>query len=148
LRERGFRIAVDDLGAGYAGLTSFALLEPEIVKVDMTLVRDIDRSPVKRKLVRSMAALCRDMGLLIVSEGVETIAEHETLMELGCDLFQGYLFARPGRDFPEPKWDTAFRDLATSGTFPTEHRGAAVLTKSMTATEQCTGGSQGRRVTR
>jgi EAL domain-containing protein (putative c-di-GMP-specific phosphodiesterase class I) len=77
LRERGFRIAIDDLGAGYAGLTSFALLEPEIVKVDMTLVRDIDRSPVKQKLVGSMAGLCRDMGLLIVSEGVETIAEHE-----------------------------------------------------------------------
>jgi EAL domain-containing protein (putative c-di-GMP-specific phosphodiesterase class I) len=148
LRERGFRIAIDDLGAGYAGLTSFALLEPEIVKVDMTLVRDIDQSPVKQKLVGSMAGLCRDMGLLIVSEGVETIAEHETLMELGCDLFQGYLFARPGRGLPEPTWDAAFRNLATSGTFPTEKRGAEVLRKTVAAAEKRTRGRQRRRVTR
>ena len=144
LRERGFRIAIDDLGAGYAGLTSFALLEPEIVKVDMTLVRDIDRSPVKQKLVGSMAALCRDMGLLIVSEGVETIAEHETLVELGCDLFQGYLFARPGRGLPEPKWDGAFRDLATSGTFPTENRAREALRKSIAAAEKRAKGRQRR----
>jgi EAL domain-containing protein (putative c-di-GMP-specific phosphodiesterase class I) len=118
LRERGFRIAIDDLGAGYAGLTSFALLEPEIVKLDMTLVRDIDTSSVKQKLVASMTALCVDMGLLIVCEGVETIAEHETLRSLGCDLLQGYLFARPGRAFPQPQWSVTLSDLATSGTFP------------------------------
>jgi EAL domain-containing protein (putative c-di-GMP-specific phosphodiesterase class I)/signal transduction histidine kinase len=105
LREVGFRIAVDDLGAGYAGLTSFALLEPEIVKLDMSLVRDVDTSPVKQKLVASMLTLCRDMGLLIVAEGVETFAERDTLLALGCDLFQGYLFGRPGRAFPEPSWD-------------------------------------------
>jgi EAL domain-containing protein (putative c-di-GMP-specific phosphodiesterase class I) len=121
LRDRGFRIAVDDLGAGYAGLTSFALLEPEIVKLDMTLVRDIDTSPVKQKLVESMAALCRDMGLLIVSEGIETVAERDTLIQLGCDLFQGYLFARPGKAFPEPRWDHELSgppraDLPMSGT--------------------------------
>jgi EAL domain-containing protein (putative c-di-GMP-specific phosphodiesterase class I) len=96
LRELGFRIAVDDLGAGYAGLSSFALLEPDIVKLDMTLVRDVDRSSVKQKLVASMASLCRDMGLLTVAEGVETQAERDTLIHLGCDLLQGFYFARPG----------------------------------------------------
>ncbi len=104
LRERGFRIAVDDLGAGYAGLNSFALLEPEIVKLDITLVRDIDTSAVKQKLIASMTALCEDMGLSIVAEGVETPAERDTLVELGCDLMQGYLFAKPGRGFPEMNW--------------------------------------------
>jgi EAL domain-containing protein (putative c-di-GMP-specific phosphodiesterase class I) len=104
LRALGFRIAVDDLGAGYAGLASFAVLEPEIVKLDMTLTRDVNQSPVKQKLIASMAALCREMGMTIVVEGVETVAERDTLVELGCDLFQGYLFARPARAFPEPTW--------------------------------------------
>jgi EAL domain-containing protein (putative c-di-GMP-specific phosphodiesterase class I)/CheY-like chemotaxis protein len=101
LREVGFRIAVDDLGAGYAGLTSFALLEPEIVKLDMTLVRDVHQNGTKQKLIRSMAGLCKDMGMLVVGEGVETIEERDTLIELGCDLQQGYLFAKPGKAFPE-----------------------------------------------
>jgi EAL domain-containing protein (putative c-di-GMP-specific phosphodiesterase class I) len=118
LRERGFRIAVDDLGAGYAGLNSFALLEPEIVKLDMTLVRDIDQSPVKQKLVRSMTALCRDMGMLIVAEGIETVAERDALLDIGCDLLQGYLIARPGRAFPEPRWElsAAGSDFPASAT--------------------------------
>ncbi|HLV64436.1 MAG TPA: EAL domain-containing protein [Polyangiaceae bacterium] len=107
LREIGFRIAVDDLGAGYAGLSSFALLEPDIVKLDMTLVRDVDRHPVKQKLVASMANLCKDMGLLTVAEGVETESERETLVELGCDLLQGFLFAHPGPAFPEVQLDGA-----------------------------------------
>jgi EAL domain-containing protein (putative c-di-GMP-specific phosphodiesterase class I) len=97
LRELGFRIAVDDLGAGYAGLTSFALLEPEIVKLDMTLTRQIESSSVKQKLVGSFSRLCRDMGRTIVAEGVETVAERDTLTSLGCDLLQGHLFGRPGR---------------------------------------------------
>jgi EAL domain-containing protein (putative c-di-GMP-specific phosphodiesterase class I) len=96
LRELGFRIAVDDLGAGYAGLTSFALLEPEIVKLDMTLTRHIESSSVKQKLVGSFSRLCRDMGKTIVAEGVETVAERDTLTSLGCDLLQGHLFGRPG----------------------------------------------------
>ncbi|HEX7669338.1 MAG TPA: EAL domain-containing protein, partial [Polyangiaceae bacterium] len=109
LREIGFRIAVDDLGAGYAGLTSFALLEPEIVKLDMTLVRDVHQSATKQKLIRSMAGLCKDMGMMVVGEGVETIEERDTLIELGCDLLQGYLFAKPGRAFPELQ---AYRETA------------------------------------
>jgi EAL domain-containing protein (putative c-di-GMP-specific phosphodiesterase class I) len=104
LRQRGFRIAVDDLGAGYAGLSSFALLEPEIVKLDVSLLRDIDQSPVKQKLVASMTSLCKDMGFLVVAEGIETIAERDCVVSLGCDLLQGFLFARPGRPFPTAAW--------------------------------------------
>ena len=97
LRELGYRIAVDDLGAGYAGLTSFAALEPDVVKLDMALVRDVEQEPIKRRLVGSMARLCRELGILVVAEGVETPAERDVLVDLGCDLLQGYLFGRPER---------------------------------------------------
>lgn len=104
LREMGFRIAVDDLGAGYAGLTSFALLEPEIVKLDMTLVRDVHLSSTKQKLVRSMTQLAHEMGMMVVGEGIETPEERDALVNLGCDLLQGYLFAKPNTAFPAVKW--------------------------------------------
>ena len=100
LRAAGFRLAVDDLGAGYAGLTTFATIEPEIVKIDMSLVRDIDTSAVKRQVVARMTQLSHDLGIQVVAEGVETPAERAALVEVGCDLLQGYLFARPGRPFP------------------------------------------------
>ena len=104
LRAMGFRIAIDDLGAGYAGLTSFVALEPDFAKLDMSLVREIDRQPTKQKLVRSIAALCKDLGIAVVAEGVETAAERDTVIELGCDLLQGYLHAKPGKPFPDFAW--------------------------------------------
>jgi EAL domain-containing protein (putative c-di-GMP-specific phosphodiesterase class I) len=104
LRARGFRIAVDDLGAGYAGLTSFITLEPELIKLDMSLVRDIDKHPTKRKLVSSVASLCRELGLLVIAEGIETRAERDAVIECGCDLIQGYLVAKPGPPFPTTSW--------------------------------------------
>jgi EAL domain-containing protein (putative c-di-GMP-specific phosphodiesterase class I)/ActR/RegA family two-component response regulator len=104
LRDLGFRIAVDDLGAGYAGLTSFAQLRPDIVKIDMTLIRDVDKEPTKERLVRSLSELCREMKILAVCEGVETASELETLVKVGYDYFQGYHFARPGRPFPTVKF--------------------------------------------
>jgi EAL domain-containing protein (putative c-di-GMP-specific phosphodiesterase class I) len=104
LREMGFRIAVDDLGAGYAGLTSFAQLEPEVVKLDMSLIRGVDKSATKQKVVRSMTSLSHDMGMMVVAEGVETREERDTVTELGCDLLQGYLFAKPSPPFPQVQW--------------------------------------------
>jgi EAL domain-containing protein (putative c-di-GMP-specific phosphodiesterase class I) len=104
LRGLGYRIAVDDLGAGYAGLTSFAALEPEVVKVDMSLIRGIDRSPMKQKLLRSIVTLCRELHIEIIAEGVETVTERDALIELGGDLCQGYLFARPEKPWTEIKF--------------------------------------------
>jgi len=100
----GFRIAIDDLGAGYAGLTSFATLEPEFVKLDMSLVRDVHKSPMKEKLVGSITSLCKELGMMVVAEGVETPLERDMLVALGCDLLQGYLLAMPGRPFPTFAW--------------------------------------------
>jgi EAL domain-containing protein (putative c-di-GMP-specific phosphodiesterase class I) len=92
-------VAVDDLGAGYAGLTSFAMLSPEVVKIDMSLVRGIDQNPVTQRIIRSVVTLCRDMRVNLVAEGVETAAERDTLLALGCDLLQGYFFGRPAPTF-------------------------------------------------
>jgi EAL domain-containing protein (putative c-di-GMP-specific phosphodiesterase class I) len=100
LRKLGFRVVIDDLGAGYSGLTSFAQLQPDMVKIDMSLVRNVDREPTKERLIRSLAALGNEMNIGVVCEGVETAAERDALVRVGCDLFQGYHFARPGRPFP------------------------------------------------
>jgi len=102
LRKVGFRVAVDDLGAGYAGLSSFALLEPDIVKLDMALVRDVHKEPTKQKLVATMIAMCRELGIVVTAEGIETPEERDALARAGCDLMQGYLFARPAEAFPAP----------------------------------------------
>jgi EAL domain-containing protein (putative c-di-GMP-specific phosphodiesterase class I) len=68
-----------------------------VVKLDMSLIRGLDSEPIKRKLVGSMASLCREMGMLVVAEGVETEAEREAVTQAGCDLLQGFLIGRPSR---------------------------------------------------
>jgi EAL domain-containing protein (putative c-di-GMP-specific phosphodiesterase class I)/CheY-like chemotaxis protein len=103
LRHLGFRIAVDDLGAGYAGLSSFAALEPEIVKLDMSLVRNVHRSVIRERLITSMTAVCKEMNMRVVAEGIEIPEESAIVRQAGCELLQGYLYARPGPPFPTPK---------------------------------------------
>ncbi len=105
LRQLGFSIAIDDLGAGYAGLSSFTLLEPNVSKFDMSLIRGIEADPRKQSIVKSLRSLCADLGMAVVAEGVETPAERDTLVEIGCDLLQGYLFAKPGKPFPSTRWE-------------------------------------------
>jgi len=103
LRELGFKTAIDDLGAGYSSLNSFALLHPDFVKFDMSLVRDIDCSPTKRRVVEHMVDLCRDLEIRTIAEGIETEAELATCRELGCAYLQGYHLARPMRAFSSRK---------------------------------------------
>ncbi|HEX3474087.1 MAG TPA: EAL domain-containing protein [Kofleriaceae bacterium] len=98
LRQRGYRIAVDDLGAGYAALGALATLEPDIVKLDMSLIRDIDAHPTKRRVVGAITTLCRELGSQVIAEGVETPSELAAVREVGIDLIQGYLLARPTRE--------------------------------------------------
>jgi len=104
LRSLGFRVAIDDLGAGYAGLSYFALLTPDVVKLDITLVRNIHQEEIKRKLVGSLTSLCKELGMLVVAEGVETAEERDTVLDLDCDLLQGFFFAKPAPPFPEASW--------------------------------------------
>jgi len=99
LRDLGFRIAIDDLGGGHARMGHFTPLDTDFVKLDMSLVRDLDSHPVKQRLVESITQLCRENGTKVIGEGVETQAEADVLIRLGCDLLQGYLIARPAPPF-------------------------------------------------
>lgn len=102
LREIGYAIAIDDLGGGHARMGHLTPLDTDFVKLDMSLVRDLDTHPVKQRLVASIIELCRDSGVRVIGEGVETDGEAEILRHLGCDYLQGYLIARPGPAFVDP----------------------------------------------
>ncbi len=101
LRETGFRIAIDDLGSGYAGLTSLVQLRPDFVKFDRALVDGVHRSAPRAKLLQSMEGLCREFGIRTIAEGVERAEDARALVEIGCDLLQGYHFARPAKGFTD-----------------------------------------------
>lgn len=94
-KRRGFATAIDDFGAGYAGLNLLAKFQPDILKIDMELTRDIDKLHVSRTIVAAILTVCRDLDIVAIAEGVETLGELRALEDLGVELFQGYLFARP-----------------------------------------------------
>ncbi len=95
-KRLGFATAIDDFGAGFAGLGFLADFQPDIIKLDMKLVRDVDRDVPRQAIVRAVIGLCRELNIRTVAEGIETFAEYKWLAEAGADLFQGYLFAKPG----------------------------------------------------
>ncbi len=94
-RKHGLRTAIDDFGAGYAGLDLLSEFQPDILKLDMGLIRDIDTRAPSRAIVRAVVSLCQELGIQVIAEGIETEAELAVLQDLGIELFQGYLFARP-----------------------------------------------------
>ncbi len=94
-QARGFTTAIDDFGAGYAGLGLLADLRPDMLKLDMALIRAIDRSASRRTIVASVVRMAEDLGIECIAEGIETAAELQTLREIGLRLCQGYLLARP-----------------------------------------------------
>ncbi|WP_245496811.1 EAL domain-containing protein [Lichenibacterium ramalinae] len=91
----GFKTAIDDFGAGHAGLQLLSKFQPDIVKIDMDLVRGIDTDPVKRSILRYTLRLLEDLGITPLCEGIETADELEALRDLGVRLIQGYLIAKP-----------------------------------------------------
>ena len=94
-QQFGFKTAIDDFGAGHSGLTLLADFQPDLVKLDMALIRSIDRDQVRRTIVRNLIVMCRELGTQVIAEGVETVAERDCLRDLGVELMQGYLFAKP-----------------------------------------------------
>jgi PAS domain S-box-containing protein len=95
LRGLGVRLAVDDLGAGFASFSHVLRIRPDILKMDISITRTIDVDPARRGLARGIVSLARELGAAVVAEGVETQAELDCLVGLGIDAAQGYLIARP-----------------------------------------------------
>jgi len=95
-RGMGFAMAIDDFGAGNAGLSLLADITVDWVKLDMGLVRNCDADRTRRIIIASMVRACGELGIGVIAEGIETVAEYTTLREIGVGCFQGYLFARPG----------------------------------------------------
>ncbi len=96
VRGKGVRLAADDLGSGYAGFRHLVNLEPDIIKLDISLTRGIHRSAAQRALARALLAFAADMGATVIAEGVEEPDELAVLTDLGVPLAQGYLLGRPG----------------------------------------------------
>lgn len=94
-KQCGFRTAIDDFGAGYSGLNLLAEFQTDLVKLDMALIRHVDTDRGRRAIVRGIVQVCRDLAIDVIAEGIETRDELTALRDLGIDLFQGYLFARP-----------------------------------------------------
>jgi len=100
LRDQGFRIAIDDAGAGYAGLQTMVEIEPDFIKLDMSLTRHLERSVVKQKLIGTLRDFCRQAEIALVAEGIETQAQLDALLALDIAFGQGFLFAHPGSPYP------------------------------------------------
>lgn len=100
-QQQGFKVALDDFGAGYSGLNLLAELHADIIKLDMALIRNIHSDRKRQIIVRGILQVCRELGSQVVAEGVETRDEMLQLKDMGIELFQGYYFAKP-----------AFRSLA------------------------------------
>jgi len=104
-RRSGLRTAIDDFGAGHSGLNLLAAFQPDLLKLDMELIRDIDQRRPARRIVQAVVEVCRDLGIQVIAEGIETDAECTALIDLGIELFQGYLFAQPAfESFAKPRF--------------------------------------------
>jgi EAL domain-containing protein (putative c-di-GMP-specific phosphodiesterase class I) len=104
LKDLGVLVAIDDFGTGYSSLGYISRLRPDEIKIDKSLVTDIDRSPERAGLVTAALAMARSLNLEVVSEGVETEAELAFLRDHGCDMVQGFLYARPAPAADVERW--------------------------------------------
>jgi len=102
-RSQGYLVAIDDVGSGYSGLWTLGQIRPDFIKIDMSLVRDVDTNPVNRALLETMVAFADKIGCAIIAEGIETETELSSLMDMGAHFGQGYFLARPAN--PKPYLD-------------------------------------------
>ncbi|MCU1760443.1 EAL domain-containing protein [Pseudomonas sp. 14P_8.1_Bac3] len=94
-REFGFKTAIDDFGAGYSGLNLLADFQPDLIKLDMALIRDVDRDRVRQAIVRGVVTICAELDVTVIAEGIESAGERDFLADCGIFLMQGYWFAKP-----------------------------------------------------
>lgn len=103
LQDKGYLIAIDDVGSSYASLSSLAKFSPDMLKFDVALTRNIDRDQLKRSLLETIISFADEVESTVIAEGIETAAESEALVELGVEYGQGYFFSPPGAAFPTLK---------------------------------------------
>jgi EAL domain-containing protein (putative c-di-GMP-specific phosphodiesterase class I) len=115
-RGHGFLIALDDIGAGHSNLDRISSIKPDIIKIDRSLIRDIDQEHHKYEIAKSLVRLAGNVGAMAVAEGVERQEEVLTLMELGVDIFQGFYFCKP-REFEAPRFTFLPRIRKTAEAF-------------------------------
>lgn len=113
-RSRGFLTAIDDFGAGYAGLSLLADFQPDLLKLDSALIRGIDTDPVRTTIARGIVQIADALGCALLAESVETAGEYRRLRALGVPLFQGYLFGRPRLEALETVSDTFWDELEST----------------------------------
>lgn len=107
-RRQGFKTAIDDFGAGYSGLNLLAEFQPDIIKLDMALIRDIHRDRVRQAILSGILGVCRTLNIEVIAEGIETVEELDFLRDQGIYLMQGYLFAKPAfEQVPDVAWPAA-----------------------------------------
>lgn len=94
-QQQGFKTAIDDFGAGYSGLNLLAEMQTDLVKLDMALIRNIDKDKVRQIIVRGIMQVCTELGITVIAEGIESYEEMSVLQSFGIELFQGFYFARP-----------------------------------------------------
>ncbi len=94
-RRLGFRTAIDDFGAGYAGMKLLSDFQPDLIKIDMDIIRNVDTNRARQVIMRNLMRMCEEMDIKVIAEGIETAAERDFLRDAGIQLMQGYLFARP-----------------------------------------------------
>lgn len=106
--EFGFKTAIDDFGAGYSGLNLLADFQPDLIKLDMALIRNIDRDKARQAIVRGIVTICADLAVTVIAEGIESAGERDFLADAGIYLMQGYWFAKPAfkalAEIPATAW--------------------------------------------
>lgn len=125
-RDMGFRVALDDLGAGYSGLTLWSQMSPDFVKIDRHFIQGADDNKTKRQFIKSIIEIARSLGCKTVTEGIETASECRTLRALGANLLQGYFFDRPSAT-PRSRLDPAHAGPLNGKTTPSHRLTAASL---------------------
>ncbi|MFH1077343.1 MAG: EAL domain-containing protein [Pseudomonadota bacterium] len=105
VKDIGFAIAVDDTGMGYSNFESLLQLAPDFIKLDISMIHEIDKNKLKQGLVRAIGQIAASMNTQVIAEGIETKEEYIALLELGITFGQGFFFARPASLFPEPKFE-------------------------------------------
>jgi EAL domain-containing protein (putative c-di-GMP-specific phosphodiesterase class I) len=109
IRRKGLSLAIDDLGAGFSNLKYISDLQPEIVKLDRDLIAGVQKGSRQYRLLRSLVSLCHDMEAQVIAEGIESESELYTVIDLGVDFAQGYVFGRPAAQPPDPIWPGTLR---------------------------------------